>query len=98
MARPGSLKSLVEHVFFFDRLPADAVAIAGGKGASLSRMAAAGLPVPPGFVVSADAFRHFLETAIGVDLIASLTRTLDVENAKAFFSCQDAKPQRKTNP
>ena len=31
------------------------VARAGGKGASLARMAALGLPVPPGFVVPADA-------------------------------------------
>ena len=31
------------------------VARAGGKGASLARMTALGLPVPPGFVVSADA-------------------------------------------
>jgi pyruvate,water dikinase len=32
----------------------DDVARAGGKGASLARMAALGLPVPPGFVVTAD--------------------------------------------
>jgi pyruvate,water dikinase len=37
------------------------VQLAGGKGASLSRMALAGLPVPPGFVVSATAFARFLE-------------------------------------
>ena len=30
---------------------------AGGKGASLARMVAGGLPVPSGFVVSADAFQ-----------------------------------------
>lgn len=74
---------MAEHVVFFDRLPADSTPIAGGKGASLSRMTLAGLPVPPGFVVSADAFRQFLEAAGGVDLIASLTRTLDVEDATA---------------
>jgi pyruvate, water dikinase len=33
----------------------DDVARSGGKGASLARMAALGLPVPPGFVVAADA-------------------------------------------
>ncbi len=37
------------------------VRLAGGKGASLSRMASAGLPVPPGFVVSATAFARFLD-------------------------------------
>jgi rifampicin phosphotransferase len=33
----------------------------GGKGASLARMAAAGLPVPVGFHVTTDAYRRFLE-------------------------------------
>ena len=36
--------------------------MAGGKGASLARMAAAGLPVPRGFVVCTSAFQSFLET------------------------------------
>ncbi|HYG58903.1 MAG TPA: PEP/pyruvate-binding domain-containing protein, partial [Symbiobacteriaceae bacterium] len=37
-----------------------AVEVAGGKGASLARMAAAGLPVPPGFHVTTDAYRQFV--------------------------------------
>jgi pyruvate,water dikinase len=32
----------------------------GGKGASLARMAAAGLPVPPGFHIATDAYRRFV--------------------------------------
>jgi pyruvate,water dikinase len=36
---------------------------AGGKGASLARLAAMGLPIPPGFVVSCDALEH----ALGAD-------------------------------
>ena len=37
--------------------------VAGGKGASLSRMVAAGMPVPPGFVVGAEAFREFVRNS-----------------------------------
>jgi rifampicin phosphotransferase len=33
----------------------------GGKGASLARMAAAGLPVPPGFHITTAAYRRFVE-------------------------------------
>src|SRR5579859_5769574 len=33
----------------------------GGKGASLARMAAAGLPVPAGFHVTTVAYRRFVE-------------------------------------
>jgi pyruvate,water dikinase len=34
----------------------------GGKGASLARMAAAGLPVPPGFHITTAAYRRFVNT------------------------------------
>ena len=34
--------------------------IAGGKGMSLTRMIAAGLPVPPGFHVTTAAYRQFV--------------------------------------
>src|SRR5208283_163944 len=38
----------------------------GGKGASLARMAAAGLPVPPGFHITTDAYRRYVhENQIG---------------------------------
>src|SRR5438445_10058238 len=32
----------------------------GGKGASLARLAQAGLPVPPGFHVTTEAYRRFV--------------------------------------
>ena len=39
---------------------ASAVSEVGGKGASLARMAAAGLPVPPGFHITTAAYRRFV--------------------------------------
>ena len=36
------------------------VAVAGGKGANLGEMTAAGLAVPPGFVITSDAYRLFM--------------------------------------
>jgi len=77
------LKSSTEPVVAFGDLPPESTAIAGGKGASLSRMAAAGLPVPPGFVVAASAFHDFLESCGGGALIASLTADLDVDDSRA---------------
>jgi pyruvate,water dikinase len=62
----------------FDHPLAGETAVAGGKGASLSRMAGAGLPVPPGFVVCAATFRDFLDCHDGGDLIGHATRDLDV--------------------
>ncbi|MFB9907614.1 phosphoenolpyruvate synthase [Allokutzneria oryzae] len=43
-------------VLDFDELGRDDTAIAGGKGANLGELTAAGLPVPPGFVVTTAAY------------------------------------------
>ena len=37
--------------------------LVGGKGASLARMAEAGLPVPPGFQITTYAYRRFVRAA-----------------------------------
>lgn len=41
--------------------PGEARSLLGGKGASLQEMSRAGLPVPPAFVITTDACRHYLE-------------------------------------
>ena len=38
------------------------VLVAGGKGANLGELTAAGINVPKGFVITADAYREFLKT------------------------------------
>ncbi len=57
----------------FKELTKNDVAIAGGKGASLGEMTRAGIPVPPGFVVLAEAFDRFLaETDLGMEIVSIL--------------------------
>lgn len=51
----------MQHLKSFKEIDKNNVAIAGGKGASLGEMTKAGIPVPPGFVVLADAFDRFIE-------------------------------------
>jgi pyruvate,water dikinase len=41
--------------------PVATLDLSGGKGASLARMAAAGLPVPPGFHITTQAYRRFVD-------------------------------------
>jgi len=41
----------------------DDVSLAGGKGANLGELTRAGVRVPPGLVVTADAYFHFLDSA-----------------------------------
>ncbi|MGI5837966.1 MAG: PEP/pyruvate-binding domain-containing protein, partial [Chloroflexota bacterium] len=50
-----------EYVLALSDPQATALAVAGGKGASLARLSAAGMPVPEGFIVSTVAYRRFVE-------------------------------------
>lgn len=43
-----------------DEIDPDSVALVGGKAHNLARLARAGFPVPPGFCLTADAYRHHL--------------------------------------
>jgi pyruvate, water dikinase len=52
-----------DPIAWFDTLSRSDVARVGGKGANLAEMTRAGLPVPPGFVVTAQAFLMALDGA-----------------------------------
>ncbi len=63
----------MELIREFKKLDKNDAALAGGKGASLGEMTQAGIPVPPGFVLLAEAFEHFLaETDLGVEIDSTL--------------------------
>ena len=66
------------------------VASAGGKGASLARMSALGLPVPPGFVVPAGALAAALPD--GGDELRSLALRRDAEGAQALIRTVELDP------
>lgn len=56
----------------------------GGKGANLGEMAAAGLPIPPGFIVSIDGYRAFYdENHLGPRVAAELAN-LDPDDPAAL--------------
>ena len=60
---------------------------AGGKGASLGEMTQAGLPVPPGFVISVDTFDQFLEESqLNVEISAALGEV----DTKAMHTIENA--------
>jgi pyruvate,water dikinase len=65
------------------------VAVAGGKGASLAAMTAAGLPVPPGFVVAA----RVLEQSVDGERLIAAVRAGDLEGAAA--AVREAEPPRE---
>lgn len=73
-----------EAVRGFDRLSRGDVDFAGGKGANLGELTAAGLPVPPGFVVGAPAYAAFCEDTGLRGRIAARLADLDVDDTAAL--------------
>ena len=69
------------HVVWFENLRRTDVPRVGGKNASLGEMVAnlagRGVNVPPGFALTADAFRHFIEANALQPVIASTLTDLD---------------------
>jgi phosphohistidine swiveling domain-containing protein len=51
-------------ILFLDEVTDADAGRVGGKGLSLARLAAAGLPVPPGFVVTTDAYRRCMTKGV----------------------------------
>src|SRR5690348_6388262 len=57
----GDLKQSTKWVFDFSEGNKDQKDLLGGKGANLAEMTNLGLPVPPGFTITTDACRYYLE-------------------------------------
>lgn len=52
----------MKYVYSFDEGSKDQKELLGGKGANLCEMTSLGVPVPPGFVITTETCREFLET------------------------------------
>lgn len=50
-----------KYILPFIEIDKDSIPQAGGKGANLGEMTQAGFPVPPGFVITSNAYKLFLE-------------------------------------
>ncbi|MBI2917653.1 MAG: phosphoenolpyruvate synthase [Chloroflexi bacterium] len=55
-----------KSILWFQEVDKTHVALVGGKGANLGEMLRAGIPVPPGFIVTADSYYSFLVSS-GLD-------------------------------
>ena len=78
-----------ERIKWFDDITKHDVDFAGGKGANLGELTRAGLPVPPGFVVTASAYLEALDIAgVRADLRerAANADTLDEEALTSLVS------------
>ncbi len=72
-----------EHSAFvkwFSELNKGSGSVAGGKGANLAEIYNLGIPVPPGFVVTAQAYDYFIKKAGLVDKIKFLLQKINYED------------------
>ncbi|NUE01989.1 phosphoenolpyruvate synthase [Halorubraceae archaeon YAN] len=75
-------------VLWLDDVRADDIETVGGKAASLGELLGAELPVPPGFVVTAGTYRHFIEKAeIDEELFEAMD--IDTEDSAALATAEE---------
>jgi len=68
-------------IVWFNEVTKKDVATAGGKGANLGEMTRAKIPVPPGFIVTAQAYFDFLKKTGLTDKISRLLKPLNPDNS-----------------
>ena len=79
----------IKNIAWFSELKNTDVSIAGGKGASLGEMYNIRLPIPPGFVVTAQAFKKFLDyTSLGKQIF-DLLRPLKANETEKIHDASE---------
>ena len=73
---------MVKYVYEFSEGNKDLKDLLGGKGANLAEMTNLGLPVPPGFTITTDACRTYMQTGV-------LPAELRVEVTQALRQLED---------
>ncbi len=71
-------------IVWFEEVDKTDVALVGGKGANLGELVQAGLPVPPGFVVTVESYREFLRVNRLDQFIKTQLKQLNLENFKVL--------------
>ena len=69
----------MKYIKAFNEIKKEDIAIAGGKGANLGEMTQAGIPVPPGVVLTADAYDCFMQES-GIEP-SKFEKAADIRNA-----------------
>ncbi len=69
-------------IVWFNEVTKKDIPLVGGKGANLGEMTKANIPVPPGFIVTANAYYDFLQRAKITEKILNLLKPLDPNDSK----------------
>ncbi len=69
-------------IVWFDEVGKADLGLVGGKGANLGELTRSGIPVPQGFIVTSDAYFHFLNSSHRLDELKTLLDSVDPNNNK----------------
>ncbi|MCE7929162.1 MAG: phosphoenolpyruvate synthase [Chloroflexi bacterium CFX7] len=76
--------SMTRSVVWFSEVGREDLGLVGGKGANLGELTRASIPVPPGFVVTADTYFHFIRQNALEPLIKKELFGLNTHDTKAL--------------
>ena len=71
----------LKYIRWFNEIDKEDIPMVGGKGANLGELTQKGLEVPPGFCVTAEAYRYFIEKSDLGHIIKEKIGSLDVEDS-----------------
>lgn len=78
-----------KFVYWFKEIDKDDISLVGGKGANLGEMTQAGIPVPPGFIVSSRAYFHFLEENHLTEKIKEFLKETDKNRPESYTAVSE---------
>ncbi|MEE0489989.1 MULTISPECIES: phosphoenolpyruvate synthase [Methanosphaera] len=70
----------MNYVKVFEKLGKEDIPIAGGKGANLGELTNAGIPVPPGFVITSETYNKFITKTGIINQINDMLNGLDIND------------------
>lgn len=76
------MKNPLKVIAWFEEIGRESIPLAGGKGANLGEMTKAKIPVPPGFIVTADAYFRFLQEAKLSEKIRAYLKALNPKDTQ----------------
>ena len=83
------MKRRVKVIAWFEDVNKDNIALVGGKGANLGELTQAKIPVPPGFIVTSEAYFDFIRSTKLEEFIAHYLKDLDVNDSNTLTEVAD---------
>jgi pyruvate, water dikinase len=95
------MKRRVKVIAWFEDVNKNDIGLVGGKGANLGELTQAKIPVPPGFIVTSEAYFDFIKSTKLEEFISHYLKDLDVNDSNALTEIADqikAKINNSTMP